>query len=328
MRINVAYWADEWFTKHVYVSLFSILINMKSEDNLHCYFLTETSNKYISIIKGLEKRFQNFKSDIIPINEANVDKIQTSWELWYLNSATYYRFCINLIEWIDKIIYLDSDIIINSDISELFQEDLDEKIVGVCSDLPGNYTSSNIGDLWLKKRMYFNAWMMVINLKKRKKYKVSERCMELLKKRIYKFNDQDVLNIVLQDDCKWLPGNYNVLRWYFPEDFGEFVYIGFDRDYYENATKHPKIIHYTWPWKPWKLLHTHPLRYIYWKVFWQSMSIWVIKNWWFLYECFTVFIHNIEDFLFSYDMQKTIREYFWSIKSRFDAFLNKKDYSF
>ena len=225
MRINVAYWADEQFTKYVYVSLFSILINMKSEDNLHCYLLTKTPNKYVSLLKRLEYKFQNFELDVVSINETNVDQIQTSWELSYLNSATFYRFFVNLIQWIDKIIYLDSDIIVNSDISELFQENLDKKIVGVCSDLPGDYISPHIDELWLKKKKYFNAWMMVINLNKWKRDQVSERCIKLLRERIYKFNDQDVLNITLQDDIKWLPGNYNVLMWYFPEIFGEFIYM-------------------------------------------------------------------------------------------------------
>lgn len=311
MRINVAYAANELFTKYVYISLFSILINMKNDNNLHCYLITEIPNKYIPIIKNLENKFKNFKLNIISINKEDMEKIQTSWALAYLNSATYYRFCINLIEWIDKIIYLDSDIIVNSDISELFQKDLGNKIVGVCSDMPANFVSSNLGDLGLKKR-YFNAWMLLINLEKWNKYQVSEKCLNLLKQRIYKFNDQDVLNIILKDDIKRFPGNYNVLTWYFPEYYGEFAYLGFEEDYYKTAVKDPKIIHYTWAGKPWKLLPAHPLRNLYWKIFRKSMSIWVIKNWQFWCECFIVFIHNIEDLLFSYNTQKKIRYYFWN----------------
>lgn len=324
MRINVAYWVDEQFTKHVYVSLFSILINMDSKDNLYCYLFTDTPNKYVPIIKSLEKLFKNFKLNIISVNETNMNKIQVSWELQYLNSATYYRFWINLIEWIEKIIYLDSDIIVNSNISELYQQDLDKKIIGACSDMPGDFVASYIGELWLNKKRYFNAGVLLINLKKWKEFQVSERCINLLKERTYKFNDQDVLNITLKDNIQWLPWSFNVLSWYFPEDFGEFRDLGFDRNYYEDAIKSPKIVHYTWAGKPWKLLPSHPLRYVYWKNFWKWMSIEVVLKWQFFRECFVVFIHDVEDFLFSYNMQKKSREKIRILHYYFESKLKKK----
>jgi lipopolysaccharide biosynthesis glycosyltransferase len=67
----------------------------------------------------------------------------------------------------------------------------------------------------------------------------------LLSKRVFKFNDQDVLNIVLQDQCKWLPWKYNMQTDYFIDD-EQFYEIGFDKSYYKNAIINPVIIHFTW----------------------------------------------------------------------------------
>jgi lipopolysaccharide biosynthesis glycosyltransferase len=71
--------------------------------------------------------------------------------------------------------------------------------------MPKEYMGTHIKELKLKKKQYFNAGMLLINLDKWKQFDVSKKCLSLLSKRVFKFNDQDVLNIVLQDQCKWLP---------------------------------------------------------------------------------------------------------------------------
>ena len=278
MKINVAYGADDKFTRHTYVSIFSILKNMKKDDVLCCYFLTRTPNKNTSIIKKLEKRFSNFKLNIVPVNKIRLDKMLTSKELAHINSSTYYRFWIDLIGGIEKIIYLDSDIIVNSDISELFQEDLNSKTVWVCSDMPKDYIKSNIDEIWLNKNKYFNAGVLVININKRKKQKISQKCFNLLSKRVYKFNDQDVLNIVLQDDVKYLPWNYNVQSWYFQWYLWDFTYLGFENEYYQDAINNPKIIHYTGDKKPRNLFCNHPFCYKYYITFLKSIPIFSIRG--------------------------------------------------
>ncbi len=257
MEINVAYWSDENFVWHTYISIYSILIKMKKNDILNCYLLTKTPNKNIPLVKNLEKKFSNFKLNIVSINNLNLDCIKTSEFLSHINSSTYYRFWVSLIDWINKIIYIDSDTIILGDITSLFKMDLYNSTVWVCSDMPKNIIKSNIIELWLKRMKYFNAWIMLIDLNKWKNKKISDCAINLANKREYKFSDQDVLNIILQDECKYLPWKYNVQSWYFPWSLGNYTNICFKKEYYEKAIDNPIIIHFTWKSKPWKLFCYH-----------------------------------------------------------------------
>lgn len=310
MRINVAYWADEQFTLYSYVSIFSILKNMKKSDCLCCYFLTKFPNKNIWIIQKLKKKFDNFEIKVVSIDEKNFDNIPTSWELRHWSSAIYYRLGVDLIRWPQKILYLDCDIIVDRDISVLYQENLWNKTVWVCfSDNPKSVYAWHT-ELWLKENKYFNSWVMLINLDKRKDNKISKKCVDLLNQKLYKCPDQDVLNIILQDNCKWLPGCYNVQSWFVPWFFEELTSVGCDEEYYECAVKDPKIIHYTWYWKPRELLPCHPFRFIYNKYFQESLSIDILKNVQILKMCLIVFIHKIEDSLFNFDTQRRYRKAF------------------
>ncbi len=263
MQINVVYAVNESFLKYTYLSLFSILNHLWKNNTLWCYIITPVkNNKYITKMKNLPKQFINLKIQIINIDNEDFKNISVSklTTTWHIDYSTYYRFSIDRIEWINKIIYIDADTIINGDISSLFKEDLEDKIVGVCSDMPKEYMGTHIKELKLKKKQYFNAGMLLINLDKWKQFDVSKKCLSLLSKRVFKFNDQDVLNIVLQDQCKWLPWKYNMQTDYFIDD-EQFYEIGFDKSYYKNAIINPVIIHFTW-WitKPWNIFSWHPYR--------------------------------------------------------------------
>ena len=306
MKVNVVYWADEKFTRYAYLSIFSILKSMSKSSELFCYFITTMPNKYISNIKNLESIFSNFKLCVISINEKIFSKLPVNWEIGYLNASTYYRLGVSLIEWVEKIIYFDSDTIINDDIEILFQESLDWKIVGVCSDMPKDYIATYINTLNLKQNKYFNSWMLLINLDKWKKKHISEKCISLIKKQAYKFGDQDPLNIILQDDCKWLRWNYNVQTEYFFRNDEEFKNIWFNEKYYSEAVIHPVVIHYTWPDKPRKVLCCNPHEIVYRKVWLVSLKIWESRvN---VGECLAYIAYKIRKLLIpNYEKRRKLR---------------------
>ncbi len=323
MRVNVAYWVDEQFTRYTYLSIFSILKHMDKNNMLHCYLITTIPNKYILNVKNLENIFTNFKLNILPVNGKNFDKIPVHWKIQYLNYASYYIFGINLIEWVKKIIYLDSDTIINDDISILFQEDLGDKIVWVCSDMPKNYIVCRIEELRLKRKMYFNTWMLLVNLEKRKKSEVSQKCISLLKKQTYMLADQDPLNIVLQDDCKWLPWKYNVQSEYFLYGDEKFKNIWFDKKYYSDAIAYPVVIHFTWPAKPRKKCSCHKYQNYYYKIWLSSLKIW--KGEINLIEYLAYIIYRIEVFFVpNYMNRRNIRIRFYKINQHIFNFYTKK----
>ena len=142
---------------------------------------------------------------------------------------------------IDKILYLDSDILINSDISDLYNMELNTKSLYVaCKD-----ESAAHGDE--KKRLslpdnyiYVNSGVLLINLKDlRKKYTIEEITNFIKnKKDILKYPDQDVLNLLYCNEIKIIPNRYNFI-------LKDICYYDKDEPAY--------IIHYAGKEKPWKI---------------------------------------------------------------------------
>lgn len=73
---------------------------------------------------------------------------------------------------IDKVIYLDSDMLVMDSLSKLFFIDLENKYAAVVRDFIGEkYQSRNIV---LNTKYYFNSGMMLLNLKKMRENGIGE----------------------------------------------------------------------------------------------------------------------------------------------------------
>ena len=123
----------------------------------------------------------------------------------YYTNATYYRFFIPaLFPEYDKVFYLDSDIIVLGDISELYEVDLCDNLIGAVQEevmsivqVFGNYVEKGLG---IEVNKYFNAGVMLMNLKELRKIRIEEKFIDLLGK--FKFEvtqDQDYLNVLCEN---------------------------------------------------------------------------------------------------------------------------------
>jgi len=309
MEINVAYGANESFSKHTYISLLSLLLHSNKKDIINCFFFTVKNNKRTTLIKNLENSFRNFKYNEIICSEDKLEGLKTSNRLKHVNIYTYCRFFISTLKWIEKLLYLDSDTIILQDVNTLYNEDINDYIVWVVSDIPNDFILQVKSELKLKGDHYFNAWVMLINLKKRNEKNISEKCLSLLSANSYPCNDQDSLNITLESNCVYLDWKYNVQTWFF-EKYEKYE-LWFNKEYYKKAVKNPFIIHYTWCSKPRFLLDNHPYRHCYDKM--VRFAIFVNLKIFRLYpiQCkdfFILCLHTIENIFPKYTAKKA-REY-------------------
>lgn len=172
---------------------------------------------------------------------------------------------------VDKILYLDADIICNLNIKNLFDENIDDYAVAAVLDREV-VNQDNISNNRLYKKIpidvinYFNSGVLLFNLNYiRKNYNMFCQAMTFLKKYPYvPFSDQAALNYLFQDKCKFLNCKYN---W------------GVNKGVNKEC-----IYHFSGEIdKPW-IFKTSPLRILYWKYF--SKTPWC---------------RNLEDFLREYD---------------------------
>lgn len=203
---------------------------------------------------------QKLEDSIAPFANARlaVTRISAFRNAWQkmdrVRNSTYYRLLIaDMFPQYDKAIYLDSDIIVSGDLTELYALDLGEDVVaGVPA--PWYVLESNreeyaqaLGIPNMEK--YINAGVLLLNTKKIREHGLSGIMAELTTR---KFNsqDQDILNKVLFDGIRHLPFRFNVMTKYASWPEARFQGLFSDEEMRE-AWASPLIIHYADKIKPW-----------------------------------------------------------------------------
>ena len=134
------------------------------------------SEENISRFKQLEKN--DFRIKIIELNDEykkyNMEGVSAS-------ATAMYKFHIpQILKEIDKVIYLDGDIIVNSDLYELYSIDLSNKYVGVVKDICGAI-KRHYRSFIKNKIFYFNSGVMLLDLKSMRYLNISSKLIEMKK---------------------------------------------------------------------------------------------------------------------------------------------------
>lgn len=128
----------------------------------------------------------------------------------HVSPAALWKFQLPLLfESYDRILYLDSDIIVRDDLSELFRTDLEGQYAAAVSDpiamLRDHYESRRV-----HRKRYFNSGVMLLNLKKMREDDMANVLLEEKKRDSRNdFMDQDVFNVAFRDLTVSLSPRYN-----------------------------------------------------------------------------------------------------------------------
>lgn len=174
----------------------------------------------------------------------------------HLTLATYYRVLISelLDNKIDKVIYLDSDIILKQDILDLWMFNIENFAIGAVIDI---YGEDRMLDLNISNSNgYFNAGILVMNLKKWRNERLGEKVIQYINENMDKLTylDQDALNAVLYKDWTPIPAKWNVQSNMFNVN-SVIRYLSLKE--LRKAINEPAIIHYTSASKPWHVTNEH-----------------------------------------------------------------------
>ena len=192
-------------------------------------------------------------------------QFQMNWsnKLPHINHMTFARYFIPDFVTEDRVLYLDSDLVVTGDLTDLFELDLGENYLAATRSC----FSAGVG---------FNAGVLLINNKKWKSNNMRQQLVDLTEKEHENVGegDQSILNILFQNSCYQLEDTYN-------------FQIGFDAGAAEKnhafvfeipLTPLPKILHYISPDKPWKQFSVGRLRKEWWK---YSLMEWsyIVSSW-------------------------------------------------
>ncbi len=162
----------------------------------------------------------------------------------HISRETYFRLYAPFIlpDNLDRILYLDGDIICNGSIKELYHMSFDDNIFAACE----NVDPDPIFIPWINERLgrpldsiYFNAGVLLINLVEYRKFTNPQEISSFISENIDRIwcQDQDVINKMFDHRIKRIDGKYNYQVNHVPSN---------DVKYHEILT------HYLSPPKPWK----------------------------------------------------------------------------
>ncbi len=243
------------YTPFASVVIQSIIENV--DQNKYYDIVVFTDDMYIYNRVRLEK--QAYKLPNVSIRVMDISKIIEDMDFYtwaQFTPNTYYRLLApDLFCNYEKVIYLDSDIVVNHDIADLYSIDLedyymaaayDTHVVAYCTQNPPlEQREYNMQTLKMKSpEKYFQAGIALYNVKLlnetfEKGYLINEATKVKLK-----WLDQDLVNMLFQDKIKRLPNRWNVMIANVPHATDEY-YLPADlrKEYYE-ARLDPYIIHY------------------------------------------------------------------------------------
>ena len=216
--MNILYCGDSNIVDGLYISILSLLKNIKEELNISV--LTVNVNTENLRIEGVSDHSIKFLDGLVKDSNSNsfVKKIDITdlfmKELPVINLETRFTPCCMLrlfadyIEELpDKILYLDNDVVIRKDFSEFYNQDISNyEICGVL-DFYGKWFFRNK----ILKFDYINSGVLLLNLRKIRETRLFARCRKMcIEKEIF-MPDQSSLNKLARYK-KIMPRKYNDQR--------------------------------------------------------------------------------------------------------------------
>lgn len=246
--MNIVFNVDDKYVPHMCVTMLSILKNTQNDVVVFHILTTSLSTEnreYIESLVGNTKHnvcFYYLSEDILGnvfLGEKTANK--------FLTFAAFLRLTIPSVlpQNVDKVLYLDCDIVVVDNLLPLWNVDISEVCVAAyCEHI--EELSKRLG-YYNETDYYFNSGVMLMNVKKMREISFFEKAKTVILERRKEllFHDQDVLNILLHSDVLPIEQKWNMI-------------------YLTEMKPGLAVIHFA-GYKPWNTECMHPLKYLYWE---------------------------------------------------------------
>lgn len=240
--IPIFFATDNNYVKYLAVALKSLIENANKKDYFYKMYILETDldEKYLNDFKEICGEYASVEY-VSCVEQIKSFASRLTLRDYYTYTTYYRLFITEMFPEIDKALYLDADIIINGDISKLYNQNLSNNLVGAVSEevmlMNKDFYEYSPLNLNVPTRNYFNAGILVMNLKEFRKFDIYNKFIDLLSVKNYPVaQDQDYLNVLCKDRVKYLSPSWNKT----PINVGVI------------CSPKPNIVHYKLTFKPWK----------------------------------------------------------------------------
>ena len=293
------------YARHGAVLITSILENTRNPVTIHIFHNEEIGLRNIDKYKdNIEKystiadkysAYIEYHTVTLPdwINSDKRERFQT------LTPGALFRLYIpNVLSHLDRVIYLDCDIVVTTDLGEIWFNSIDNKAIAACRDAASaafvfKKFRNTYTQLGIKEENYFNSGFLIMNLKRIRELKcLPDKGLDFL----YEHSDdvecldQDALNSLFKDDVYYLNPKYNVYAR---------ALTSYSKKYQNQLSEsnyQDCVLHYYGHTKPWKIfLGKVDLPYWY----YLSLTPWNETYTQFVNNMLSAFPSNVDDAIYN-----------------------------
>lgn len=262
-NVAIALASNDYFIPYCATLLHSLAMHANPQKNYDILLLSQdVSEINVKRLQALLHPWTNISLRVIDPSVL-IDQY-TFFVRGHFSKETYYRLVLpELLPHYDKILYLDSDMIVKRDVAELYEESVDGELLAACldADTAGLYNGyqkdrKKYTDEVLKLKepyTYFQAGVLLLNLEEFRKTYTTKQILDFAVSEDWQLLDQDILNKLCEGRVKFLNMNWNVMVDYAGVRISEIIPLA-PRNLnlmYHEARKNPYIIHYAGAQKPW-----------------------------------------------------------------------------
>ena len=263
-KINVTFIADDGYVMPTCIAITSLLENRNIN---YCYdiYVVVPENISETAVDCLIKSGKDLKNAKVFVMKASMEDLQGLHEYndgKFLSATETALLKFKLPELfpnLDKILYVDGDILIRDDLIKLYETELGEMYAAVVRDMPQVlYGEKQQIGKEISGREYFNSGVMLLNLRKMRENHTAKKMIEAkYASKDDSLMDQNVFNTTFKDNVIQLSFLYNVCYINLIESSDRYD-IKTINELYKTHYKQPeeimydiKIMHFSSKLKPW-----------------------------------------------------------------------------
>lgn len=251
-NLHVVYASDDKFAEILGVSLTSLYENNKDMEQIHVYVLdSKISEENKKKLSSVSTAYGRNSIHWIPAKDIS-EELHMDVAVDRGSLSQYARLFVSSVlpEDLERVLYLDCDIIIHQSLDELWNLDMHGKTIAALKDAFSKWYRANIN---LKPTdIMFNSGVMLIDLKRWKEQKVEKKLLKFIASKNGRIQqgDQGALNAVLSHDTYCFEPRFNSVTIYYDFSYKEMMVYRKPPEFYteeqvKEATENPVIIHFT-----------------------------------------------------------------------------------
>lgn len=277
--MNIVLTTDDNYIIPTIVTISSILLSANTDAAFHIYILCakELSQSGRKMIANIEKKYQQASVRFLEIDDERLNAAVTTA---HIPVASYYRLYISSLISDERCLFIDGDMVVKEDLTEVYYVDLEDYYAAGVKDMGVQYHFADYEDYakYLDipdMHTYVNAGFMIFNLKKIREDGINKKMINAIGAG-YKYMDQDIINKLCYGKIKMLPLRYDFFTDYYG-GISKQKLAGYSLEELDATEQKIAVYHFVGIFKPWVCTRI-AVNQIWWDVAKKALEIDAYEN--------------------------------------------------